>query len=45
MHLEGCLPLMAGCNVNIVVASMRVELVDLCVPSCSRRLVMSGIRY
>src|SRR5882724_5331305 len=28
---EGCLPLMAGCGTNIVVASMEVELgVDLC---------------
>ena len=25
-HLEGCLPLMASCDVNIVVASMEVEL-------------------
>ena len=30
MHLEGCLPLVAHCNANIVVASMEVELgVDL----------------
>jgi len=31
MHSEGCLPLMASCNANIVVASAEVELgVDLC---------------
>src|SRR5882724_395198 len=30
-HSEGCLPLMAYCNVNIVVASMEVKLgIDLC---------------
>jgi len=30
MHSEGCLPLVAHCDVNIVVASMEVELgVDL----------------
>ena len=31
MHLEGCLPLVAHSNMNIVVARMEVELgVDLC---------------
>src|SRR5882724_13153681 len=31
MHLEGCLPLVAHCDVNIIVASVEVELgVDLC---------------
>ena len=31
LHSEGCLPLVASCNVNIVVASMEVELgIDLC---------------
>jgi len=31
LFLEGCLPLRASCDVNVVVASMEVELgVDLC---------------
>ena len=31
MHSEGCLPLVACCNANIVVARAEVELsVDLC---------------
>jgi len=30
MHSEGCLPLMSGCDMNIVVARMEVKLgVDL----------------
>jgi len=30
-HSEGCLPLVASCNANIVVASMEVKLgIDLC---------------
>jgi len=33
MHSEGCLPLVACCDANIVVASMEVELgVDLHAP-------------
>ena len=43
---EGCFPLVAGCNMNIVVASMGVELgVDLCTAHWLRRFMMSEIGY
>jgi len=40
---EGCLPLMAGCDMNIVVASMEVELgVDFCVAQLVKEVCDEG---
>jgi len=47
MHSEGCLPLMSGCDMNIVVARMEVK--AWCrpfhCPVSQGELVISGIRY
>ena len=41
-HSEGCLPLMAHCDTNIVVASMKVK---LCIDLCTAQLVEIGEKW